>query len=66
MRAPVAPGEPLSTPTGRGGFTVARYTTEGLGLLRGAKAGVDPRASGPPTRTSLAVIPEPRAEDHHR
>ena len=37
VRAAVVPGEPLQTPTGRGTFSVARYTTEGLVLLLGAK-----------------------------
>ncbi len=33
IRAAVKPGEPLTTPTGRGRFSVARYTSEGLVLL---------------------------------
>ena len=37
VRAAVVPGQPLQTPTGRGTFSVARYTTEGLVLLLGAK-----------------------------
>ena len=37
MRAAVTPGEPLQTPTGRGTFSVTRYTTDGLVLLLGAK-----------------------------
>jgi hypothetical protein len=35
IRASVAPGEPLTTPTGRGRFSVARYTSDGLVLLLG-------------------------------
>ena len=37
VRAAVAPGEPLQTPTGRGTFSIARYTSDGLVLLLGAK-----------------------------
>lgn len=37
IRAAVSPGEPLATPSGRGRFTVARYTTDGLVLLLGQK-----------------------------
>lgn len=37
VRASVAAGEPLQTPTGRGTFSVARYTSDGLVLLLGAK-----------------------------
>jgi hypothetical protein len=37
IRGSVSPGERLATPTGRGQFKVARYTTEGLVLLLGAK-----------------------------
>jgi hypothetical protein len=37
VRGSVAPGELLATPTGRGRFKVARYTSEGLVLLLGAK-----------------------------
>ena len=37
IRASVSPGELLATPTGRGHFTVARYTSEGLALLLGKK-----------------------------
>lgn len=37
VRASVPPGELLATPTGRGRFTVKRYTTEGLVLLLGEK-----------------------------
>ncbi|HEU5031541.1 MAG TPA: hypothetical protein VFV01_41955 [Spirillospora sp.] len=37
IRAAVSPGEQLATPTGRGRFTVARYTTDGLVLLLGRK-----------------------------
>jgi hypothetical protein len=33
----VSPGVPLATPTGRGVFTVERYTTDGLVLLLGKK-----------------------------
>ena len=35
IRAAVKPGAPLMTPTGRGRFSVARYTGEGLVLLLG-------------------------------
>jgi hypothetical protein len=35
IRAAVKPGEPLTTPTGRGRFSVDRYTSEGLVLLLG-------------------------------
>lgn len=37
IRAAVSPGEPLATPSGRGRFTVAGYTTDGLVLLLGQK-----------------------------
>jgi hypothetical protein len=37
LRASVQPGEQLRTPTARGGFTVARYTSDGVALLLGAK-----------------------------
>ncbi len=37
VRGAVAPGVVLATPTGRGAFTVERYTTEGLVLLLGKK-----------------------------
>jgi hypothetical protein len=37
IRAAVSPGEQLATPTGRGRFIVARYTTDGLVLLLGRK-----------------------------
>lgn len=37
IRAAVPIGTPLRTPSGRGRFTVTRYTTEGLVLLLGAK-----------------------------
>ena len=37
IRGSVSPGELLATPTGRGRFKVARYTSEGLVLLLGAK-----------------------------
>ncbi len=35
VRAAVPPAAELATPSGRGRFTVARYTTEGLVLLLG-------------------------------
>lgn len=37
IRGSVSPGELLSTPTGRGQFKIARYTSGGLVLLLGAK-----------------------------
>jgi hypothetical protein len=37
VRGSVSPAELLATPTGRGRFKVARYTTEGLVLLLGTK-----------------------------
>ena len=37
VRAAVSPGNPLVTPSGKGRFTVARYTSEGLVLLLGEK-----------------------------
>ena len=37
VRAAVSPGDRLATPSGRGHFTVARYTTDGLVLLLGEK-----------------------------
>jgi len=37
VRQSVPPGELLHTPTGRGRFTVARYTNDGLTLLLGKK-----------------------------
>jgi hypothetical protein len=37
IRGSVSPGELLVTPTGRGQFKVAQYTTQGLVLLLGAK-----------------------------
>jgi hypothetical protein len=37
VRRAVAPGDYLATPTGRGHFTVARYTSDRLVLLLGAK-----------------------------
>lgn len=37
IRRAIAPGDHLETPTGRGHFTVARYTSDGLVLLLGAK-----------------------------
>ena len=41
-RGSVSPAELLPTPTGRGQFKVARYTTEGLVLLLGAKEAQTP------------------------
>jgi hypothetical protein len=35
IRRAVAPREPLRTPSGRGRFSIARYTAEGLVLLLG-------------------------------
>jgi len=35
IRAAIKPGEELTTPTGRGRFSVARYTSDGLVLLLG-------------------------------
>lgn len=35
VRRSVEPGLPLKTPTGRGSFSVARYTDDGLVLLLG-------------------------------
>jgi hypothetical protein len=35
VRAAVSPGDRLATPSGRGHFTVARYTADGLVLLLG-------------------------------
>jgi hypothetical protein len=37
VRKSSLPGEHLATPTGRGRFTVARYTSDGLVLLLGKK-----------------------------
>jgi hypothetical protein len=37
VRAAIAPGDVLATPSGRGRFTVARYTTDALVLLLGEK-----------------------------
>jgi hypothetical protein len=37
VRAAVSPGSLLLTPSGRGRFTVARYTSDGLVLLLGGK-----------------------------
>lgn len=37
VRGSVTPGDALRTPTGRGVFTVARYTNDALVLLLGAK-----------------------------
>ena len=37
IRMAVAPGARLLTPTGRGQFSVTRYTTDGLVLLLGDK-----------------------------
>ena len=35
IRQAVAPGEPLRTPSGRGEFSITRYTAEDLVLLLG-------------------------------
>ena len=53
VRAAVAPGEALQTPTGRGTFSVARYTSDGLVLLLGAK-----EAWTPLPWTALEEIPD--------
>lgn len=37
VRAAVSAGDRLTTPSGRGHFTVARYTADGLVLLLGEK-----------------------------
>ncbi|MBO0729008.1 MAG: hypothetical protein J2P57_07090 [Acidimicrobiaceae bacterium] len=37
VRGAVCPGDRLTTPSGRGQFTVARYTSDGLVLLLGEK-----------------------------
>jgi hypothetical protein len=37
IRAAVTPGDVLATPSGRGHFTVARYTTDAIVLLLGEK-----------------------------
>lgn len=37
VRAAISPGDSLVTPSGRGQFTVARYTSDGLVLLLGEK-----------------------------
>jgi hypothetical protein len=37
VRAAITPGDVLATPSGRGQFTVARYTTDSLVLLLGEK-----------------------------
>ena len=37
VRAAISPGDLLATPTGRGHFTVARYSAHGLVLLLGEK-----------------------------
>jgi hypothetical protein len=37
VRAAVPPGDRLATPSGRGTFTVAQYTSDGLVLLLGEK-----------------------------
>lgn len=37
VRDSVSPGDRLATPSGRGQFTVARYTSDGLVLLLGEK-----------------------------
>lgn len=49
----MVPGAPLQTPTGRGTFSVARYTSEGLVLLLGAK-----EAWTPLPWTALEEIPD--------
>ncbi len=53
MRAAVTPGEPLQTPTGRGSFSVARFTSDGLVLLLGVK-----EAWTPLPWTALEEIPD--------
>ena len=42
VRATSPPGVPLLTPTGRGRFSVARYSSDGIVLLLGAKEAVTP------------------------
>ncbi len=37
VRAAITPGDILATPSGRGQFTIARYTTDSLVLLLGEK-----------------------------
>jgi len=37
VRRAISPGDRLATPSGRGHFTVARYTADGLVLLLGEK-----------------------------
>jgi hypothetical protein len=37
VRAAITPGDVLATPSGRGQFTIARYTTDSLVLLLGQK-----------------------------
>ena len=37
VRAAITPGDVLATPSGRGQFTIARYTTDSLVLLLGEK-----------------------------
>jgi hypothetical protein len=37
VRGAISPGDRLATPSGRGQFTVARYTADGLVLLLGEK-----------------------------
>jgi hypothetical protein len=37
IRASLAPGEPLATPTGRGQFSVAEFRSDAIVLLLGAK-----------------------------
>lgn len=52
VRGSVSPGELLVTPTGRGGFKIARYTSEGLVLLLGVKEAWTP-LPGKPSREFL-------------
>lgn len=42
VRTAVSPGEALVTPSGKGRFTVARYTPDGLVLLLGQKEASTP------------------------
>jgi hypothetical protein len=37
VRGAISPGDRLATPSGRGHFTIARYTADGLVLLLGEK-----------------------------
>jgi hypothetical protein len=53
LRESVQPGEQLKTPTGRGNFTVDRYTSDGVVLLLGAK-----EAWTPLPWTALEEIPD--------